>query len=517
MALAGTVAIRSMGGPALGFCAGRIDVLDNTQTRPLGPTPEQEKFAKCETNGACPFPLGQNTLGLIYVNPEGPMGQPDPSGAAGTVRDVFGRMDWTGRELVGLIGGGHTFGKAHGASKASAGEPPEACPFASWAGPKGADAITSGFEGPWTSHPTSWDNDYFKYLLKFEWEPVQSPAGHWQWHVRDTDSSPQAPSADNNGTQRIMMLTTDVALLTDPEYKGYVEEFANNITALEETFARAWYKLVTRDMGPITRCAGPRVPPPQHFQHALPHPLPRHKLANMDRVAEDVRRTIRDHPEQEFLRLALQSANTYRATDHTGGCNGGRIRFSPAKDWPSNDGLEHTLDLLEPIKKKHGDGLSYADLIVLAGTVAAEQQGSPTLPFCPGRVDDTSGKAWKHLEYGNEKLPESVDDLLERASRRGQTPQDVVALSFVTFGSSRKLQEVLQGSGGDSGSSATPAEDDFLTKGIRYYPELRTWAEHYASSGDKAFGDAFRTSWTRLMNADRFDGPVRNACPLYKA
>lgn len=148
-ALSGTVAIKSMGGPALGFCAGRMDVVDNSQTVALGPSPEQEKFGQCEVNGKCPFPLGQNTLGLIYVNPEGPMGEPDPVGAAETIRDVFGRMDWSGRELVALIGGGHTFGKAHGASTNPNGEAPNKCPFAPWNGPSGINAITSGFEGAW--------------------------------------------------------------------------------------------------------------------------------------------------------------------------------------------------------------------------------------------------------------------------------------------------------------------------------------------------------------------------------
>lgn len=148
-ALAGTVAIKAMGGPVLGFCAGRMDVQDNTQTLLLGPTPEQDKFAHCEVDGACPFPLAQNTLGLIYVNPGGPMGNADPKGAADTIRDVFGRMDWKGRELVALIGGGHTFGKAHGASTDSSGKLPSECPFAPWNGPKGVDAVTSGFEGPW--------------------------------------------------------------------------------------------------------------------------------------------------------------------------------------------------------------------------------------------------------------------------------------------------------------------------------------------------------------------------------
>ena len=185
------------------------------------------------------------------------MGEPDLAGAAATVRDVFGRMDWEGREVVALIGGGHTFGKAHGASEASNGDPPNKCPFAPWDGPVGVDAITSGFEGPWTSEPTEWDNKYFKYLVDFEWEPVKGPGGHWQWKVVG-DSGPKAPVADpsSDELQDVMMLTTDVALSKDPEYSVYVEEFVNDEEALTEAFGKAWYKLVTRDMGPVTRCAG---------------------------------------------------------------------------------------------------------------------------------------------------------------------------------------------------------------------------------------------------------------------
>jgi catalase-peroxidase len=186
------------------------------------------------------------------------MGEPDLAGAAYSIRDVFGRMDWNGRELVALIGGGHTFGKAHGASNASNGEPPNICPFASWDGPTGTDAITSGIEGPWTSEPTQWDNKYFQYLLDYEWEPTIGPGGKWQFKVKGEDG-PTAPTADPNNVtarQNIMMLTTDVALKFDPEYRMYVEEFATNETAFANAFAKAWYKLVTRDMGPSTRCAG---------------------------------------------------------------------------------------------------------------------------------------------------------------------------------------------------------------------------------------------------------------------
>lgn len=495
--------------------------MDNSQTLPLGPTPEQDQFAKCETEGMCPYPLGQNTLGLIYVNPEGPMGQPDPAGAVDTIRDVFGRMDWTGKQLVALIGGGHTFGKAHGASMASPGEKPSVCPFAPWNGPTGPNAITSGFEGPWTTQPTKWDNQYFHNLLAFDWEPVQSPAGHWQWQVKDVDQSPHAPSPDpsSNATQRIMMLTTDIALVVDPEYKKHIEEFAMNQSAFDEEFATAWYKLVTRDMGPYSRCVGPRVPPPQAFQHALPEPPLTHihhhdrAFVNPNHVAEELRQLVKAHPRGEFVRLARQCANTYRATDYSGGCNGARIRFDPGLHWPINAGLDATLKLLAPIKTKYGDGLSHADLIVLAGNVAAEHAGAPPLTFCPGRTDASNGAAWKHLEYGNTDPPSTVEELLELAKRRGQTAQDVVALTFVEYRSSRALHKLLESDDNtSSGNGGGGNDNDVLTNGLRFYPELRFWAEHYAAAGDKVYGEAFAASWTKLMNADRFDGPVRNVC-----
>jgi catalase-peroxidase len=206
----------------------------------------------------------------IYVNPEGPMGEPDVAGAADTIRDVFGRMDWHGRELVALIGGGHTFGKAHGASTQSNGIPPNKCPYGvqSWDGPVGVNAITSGFEGPWTSTPLQWDNHYFQYLVNYEWEPIKGPGGHFQWQINTDNSNtttmdiPKAPSADpsqehdHSKKQNVMMLTTDIALKHDEEYRQYVAEFANNESAFKEAFAKAWYKLVTRDVGPISRCAG---------------------------------------------------------------------------------------------------------------------------------------------------------------------------------------------------------------------------------------------------------------------
>lgn len=433
------------------------------------------------------------------------MGEPDVMGAAETVRDVFGRMDWEGRELVALIGGGHSVGKAHGATTASPGKTPGECPFAPYAGNAGMRAVTSGMEGPWTSNPAKWDNKYFQYLVDHEWEATTSPAGHHQFKVKG-GNGPKAPVADLtvNETQEVMMLTTDVALKADPEYEKYVKEFAEDERALEEAFGKAWYKLVTRDVGPVERCVGPRVPPAQHFQHPLPKA--HGKVADMDKVAHDVHKLIlmhkSDNVAEELVRLAYQCASTFRATDYQGGCNGARIRFPPGLDWPINAGLKKTLDALEPIKKKYGHALSYADLIVLAGTTAVEYMGAPKMDFCPGRVDAEDGSGWKHLDYGLSELPATVDSMIELCKRRGQTLQDCVALSFTVYRSSEKLAAML----------ASEEPTSVLSQGLLYYPELRYWADHYASSGTKEYGRDFSVAWTKLMNADRFQGPLGNVC-----
>jgi catalase-peroxidase len=433
------------------------------------------------------------------------MGEPDVAGAAATIRDVFGRMDWKGRELVALIGGGHTFGKAHGASTASPGDPPNKCPFAPWNGNTGMEAVTSGFEGAWTENPIQWDNKYFQYLVNFEWEPIVGPGGHHQWRVKG-GNGPKSPVADPslNQTQDVMMLTTDVALMFDPEYQVYVREFASNLTALSEAFAKAWYKLVTRDVGPVERCLGPKVPPAQHFQHPLP-PF-QHSLADMDDVAHDVRKLMHknkdDGLEMQFFRLAFHCASTFRATDYQGGCNGARIRFSPAKDWPINAGLTDTLALLEPIKEKYGKHLSYADLIVLAGTTAAEELGAPKMEFCPGRSDAEDGRGWSHLEYGLTDYPSTVEAGIELCHRRGQTLKECVALTFPVYQSSGALADML------SKRSST----HLMEEGLIFHPELRYWADHYVSVGTKVYAEDFAQAWTRLMNADRFKGPLGNVC-----
>jgi catalase-peroxidase len=504
--MSGTVAIEDMGGPVLGFAAGRIDHVDNSQTISLGPSPEQDRFKHVEVDGMAEAPLGQSTLGLIYVNAEGPMGVPDPQGAADNIRDVFGRMGMNDRENVALIGGGHTFGKCHGAGTEGPGPSPAECPHNPYPGMhgtgRGKDAVTSGLEGPWTSNPTGWDNEYFKNLLNYEWEKHKGPGGKWQWRVKGAES-PKAPAAHPSNpseTQNIMMLTTDVALVVDPEYRKYVVEFANDEKAFADAFAAVWYKLVNRDMGPISKLVGPDVAPAQEFQ--FPLPAPPAKLADTKKVEKELTSLMdTDTGKGEFIRLAVNSAGTYRHTDFNGGCNGARIRFSPGKDWKGNAGLDKTLDLLEPIKAKFGDSLSWADLIVLAGNVAAKRLGAPKdLPFCPGRTDASDGAGWNQLEYGNAEPPKNIEEILDRNILRGLTSKEYVALSFTSYPSVAALKKLCN----------TKENEDLTAQALKYRPEFKHWVDYYISSDDKMFANDFACAWSKHMNMDRFDGPIKN-------
>lgn len=435
--LAGTTAIESMGGPVLGFCGGRTDDVDGTDSVELGPSNEQDAIAHCEVNGDCKSPLGPTTIGLIYVNPEGPMGVPDPAGSAPQIRDTFGRMGMDDRETVALIGGGHAFGKTHGACPTGPGPDPIQAPDAPWPGTcgsgalkgKGNNTFTSGFEGAWTFTPTKWGNGYFKGLTGLKWEKFTGPGNHNQWR----------PVPDTNPPVR--MLTADIALLHDDKYKAIATEFASNITALNEAFSHAWYKLTSRDMGPVGRCKGKLVPPAQPFQNPLPDSPAPNTLPNFDVVRQRVKDLLnkdisgltsdkvggKSYNGALFVHLAYQCAATFRITDYAGGCNGAKIRFSPQKDWEGNAGLDTVIAALEPIKKDFPT-LSTADLVVIAGQVALEQAGSEKIEFIGGRVDAKDGANVEQLAP-RKYYPNPLVAVRDDRKVRGLSEYEYVALA----------------------------------------------------------------------------------------
>lgn len=547
--LAGTTAIEDMGGPVLGFCAGRIDDMNGKASDLLGPTHEQKEDEPCAVNGDCQPPFGTTTIGLIYVNPEGPMGNPDPLGSAPQVRDTFNRMGMNDTETVALIGGGHAFGKTHGACPLGAGPSPKEDPSNPWPGLCGSgpqNVYTSGFEGPWTFTPTNWSNFYFRHLLAFDWNLTQSPGEKYQWY--------------NASLPGLMMLTSDVSLKFDPSYAALVKTYANDIGVLETQFAHAWYKLTTRDMGPATRCLGPWVPPPQPFQNPLPPPPS--QLPDFTKVRQQLLPLI--FPSQPnppsclpadmlpdgslyngaiFISLAYQCAATFRQTDYLGGCNGARIRFPPESQWPVNAGITEALQLLQPLQAAFAPALSWADLIVFAAQVALEQAVPSTstfqLTFCPGRTDATNGDG---SEYLAPLLNGAANwtDIKQRWDIMGFTQEEMVALS------GRPRSPSLQAALGYQGSWTTnpsllsnlyfnnlldltwiqdpslqsqylanaTSPQLFLTQSdLQLYWEAdpKAIAQEYASDND-FFLSNFASAWTKLMNIDRFNGPVENIC-----
>lgn len=333
--MTGNVAIESMGGPILGFCGGRIDDVDGQASMPLGPSQDQMALSTCTVNGLCSDtkPLGPSTIGLIYVNPEGPINATgNPAEAAKDIRKVFGNMGFNDRETVALNGGGHAFGKFHGACAEAPGKGPLQNPTYPWPGNCGSgklkgkaeNTFTAGFEGQWTDTPTKWSNKAFTGLLEFDFKKEKSPGNVTQF-------KPVPKPGGRLPDPRVRFLVTDVAMVKDDVYLGLVKEYAHDIKALERDFAKAWYRLTSQDMGPRSRCTGPDVPPPQDFQDPLPDPPPIGASAQQLAGAEaDLRVIAKDDTMRGLMAtLAYNCAATYRDTSHLGGCNGGRVRFPP--------------------------------------------------------------------------------------------------------------------------------------------------------------------------------------------
>ena len=410
--LAGNVALESMGFKTLGFGAGRVDTWEPEEDIYWGP--ETEWLAdERHPGGELEKPLAADHMGLIYVNPEGPGGEPNVLGAAKHIRESFRRMGMTDEETVALIAGGHTFGKTHGAADPGKylGPEPEAAPLEeqglgwknSYRSGMGPDTITSGLEGAWTPTPTKWDNTFLEVLFKYEWNLEKSPAGAWQWVAVNPDPEDMVPDAyDPNKRYPPIMLTTDLALKLDPEFAKIARRFLENPQELEDAFARAWFKLTHRDMGPKSRYLGPEVPA-EDFIWQDPIPPVDHALIDEEDAA-NLKKRILDSGLSitELVYTAWSAASTFRASDKRGGANGARIRLAPQKDWEVNhpEQLARVLAVLEQIQAEfnaaqtNGKRVSLADLIVLGGNAAIEEAARRagveiTVPFAPGRTDAT--------------------------------------------------------------------------------------------------------------------------------
>jgi len=416
MLFTGHVALEDMGLPTFGFAFGRIDIWEPEEDVYWG----QEKTWLAADRGGLgeklEKPLGAVQMGLIYVNPEGPGGVPDPALAAQDIRATFGRMAMDDEETVALIAGGHTFGKGHGAADPSkyVGPEPEGADLeqqgfgwmSSYQTGKGADTITSGLEGAWTAEPTKWDNGYFHNLMTTEWEQTTSPAGATLWVPKaapeEVDGWRIVPDAHEAGKKHLpVMFTTDLALKADPAYKIISEKFHSDPAAFADAFARAWYKLTHRDMGPHARLLGPLVPPPQIWQDPTPPP-PKNLITRAEVATLKTALLACGLSTGELVRTAWASASTYRGTDYRGGANGARLRLAPQKDWGANE-PEALAKVLAKLEKVAADFnatsahlVSLADLIVLGGCAAVEAAakaaGVPTLDviFTPGRTDATA-------------------------------------------------------------------------------------------------------------------------------
>ncbi len=578
MVLTGNVALESMGFMPIGFAGGREDVWVPQQDIYWGPESEWLGDKRYSGDRKLENPLAAVQMGLIYVNPEGPNGKPDPLAAARDIRETFRRMAMNDEETVALIAGGHTFGKAHGAAnpKGLVGPEPEGARMEEqglgWKNKlgkgNGADTITSGLEGAWTSTPTQWSNGYFENLFGYEWKLVKSPAGAWQWTPNDPAAEGTVPDAsDRKKAHAPMMFTTDMALRKDLAYEKISRRFLKNPKEFAESFAKAWYKLTHRDMGPVTRCLGPLVPKPFLWQDPVP-PVD-HKLVNQQDI-DALKGAILESglSVSQLATTAWASASTFRGTDKRGGANGARIRLAPQKDWDVNQpaGLAKVLQVLGKIQEdfnaKQADGkkVSLADLIVLGGSAAVEaaakKGGHPVrVPFHPGRTDATQEmtdvESFAVLEplsdgfrnHFAKKQDRPAEELLvDRAQLLNLTAPEMAVLvggmrvmnttsSYPQLGLLTNRPEVLTNDFfvnlldmGTEWKTSKVCEHfyeglDRKTGKVKWTgsrvdlvfgsnSQLRGIAEVYASDDAKGkFVEDFAAAWTKVMNLDRFDLP----------
>jgi catalase-peroxidase len=572
---AGNVAIESMGLKTFGFGFGREDIFEPDELF-WGPEDTWLGDERHAGGGEIEGPFGADHMGLIYVNPEGPGGNPDPVDAARYIRQTFARMAMNDEETVALIAGGHTFGKTHGAAPAIdyVGPEPEGAPIEEqglgWKNTfgtgKGADTITSGLEGAWTPTPTTWDSSFLETLYRYDWELTESPAGAKQWTPKDPEARGTVPDAhDPSKRHAPVMLTTDIALKVDPIYGPITKRYLEHPDDLADAFSKAWYKLIHRDMGPVSRLLGPWVPEPQLWQD--PVPQVDHELIDADDIAALKGRLLDSGlPLSQLISTAWASAASFRGTDKRGGANGARIRLAPQREWEVNDPTElaKVLQTVEVIQhefngsQSSGKTVSLADLIVLGGCAAIERAGRDagfdvTVPFAPGRTDasleqtdiesfavlePTFDGFRNYLRPGEKLSPETL--LVERAnlltltapemtvlvggiralnanfrrSRHGVFTDGTETLTndfFVnlldmnTVWTPSALEEhVYEGRDRATGELKWTATAVDLVFGSN--SQLRALAEVYACDDAKErFVRDFVAAWDKVMNLDRFD------------
>jgi catalase-peroxidase len=579
--LTGNVALESMGFKTFGFGGGRADIWEPEDDVYWGP--ESEWLATSDKPNSrysgkrdLESPLAAVQMGLIYVNPQGPDGNPDPLALAKDIRETFKRMAMNDEETVALTAGGHTFGKAHGAAPEShVGPAPEGADIEeqglgwknSFGSGKGGDTITSGLEGAWTPNPIQWDNGYFEVLFGYEWELEKSPAGAWQWAAKNLADKDAPPAAhDPKKKAKLMMTTADIAMREDPVYREISLRFKNDPKAFADAFARAWFKLTHRDMGPRARYLGPLVPKEELIWQdpvpAVDHPLVDAKdIAALKAKLLDSGLSV-----AQLVRTAWASASTFRGSDKRGGANGARLRLAPQKDWAANEPgeLAKVLGVLEGVQKDFnakaagGKKISLADLIVLGGAAAieaaAKQAGfEVTVPFAPGRTDasqdQTDAESFaplepradgfrNYVEKGIEKW--QAEMLLDKANLLGLTAPEMTVLiggmralganhggsqhgvftkrpgaltndffvNLLDMGTVWKRTEkdphVLEGRDRKSGEPKWTGTIVDLVFGSN--SQLRALAEVYAQDDNqRKFVDDFIAAWNKVMNADRFD------------